>query len=165
MRYQKQGLAWMLSREATGANPAGGMLCDEQGLGKTITAIALIASSPCEVCQHWGVASLSPSPDGNSQGFHWQHPAVLQEAGGDSGETIAPEPQPEQNAELNGAVGSVQQESAPGRLLPIRSTLIVMPKSLLGQWAAAIATWVSPRVARIHSFLPFCRCSLHVPAM
>ena len=49
MRYQKQGLAWMLSREAAGANPAGGMLCDEQGLGKTITAIALIASHPCEV--------------------------------------------------------------------------------------------------------------------
>ena len=57
MRYQKQGLAWMLSREATGTNPAGGMLCDEQGLGKTITAIALIASNPCQVCRHWVLQS------------------------------------------------------------------------------------------------------------
>lgn len=37
----------MLRREQQGL-PSGGMLCDEQGLGKTATAIALIVSNPYE---------------------------------------------------------------------------------------------------------------------
>lgn len=48
MRHQQRGLAWMLQREAEGEGPHFGMLCDEQGLGKTAQAMALIASNPCQ---------------------------------------------------------------------------------------------------------------------
>ena len=42
-KHQRISLAWMLRREQEN-NARGGMLCDEQGLGKTITLISLIAT-------------------------------------------------------------------------------------------------------------------------
>lgn len=58
--HQQRALAWMLHREREAAKPAvaGGILGDDQGLGKTITAIALLltnvpgqvrTSSPCNI--------------------------------------------------------------------------------------------------------------------
>lgn len=51
--HQKRALAWMLHREQPGTKPpvAGGLLADDQGLGKTVTAIALLLRHPPdEVC-------------------------------------------------------------------------------------------------------------------
>lgn len=50
LSYQKRALAWLLHREEAGAKPAvaGGLLADDQGLGKTVTAIALLLSHPPE---------------------------------------------------------------------------------------------------------------------
>lgn len=45
MRHQKLALAWMLHRERSAANPRGGILADDQGLGKTISTIALIVTN------------------------------------------------------------------------------------------------------------------------
>ncbi|EIE25847.1 hypothetical protein COCSUDRAFT_40099 [Coccomyxa subellipsoidea C-169] len=44
LRHQKRGLAWMLKREKL--QPAGGILADDQGVGKTLTALALVVSDP-----------------------------------------------------------------------------------------------------------------------
>lgn len=46
--YQKRALAWMQHREEADAKPpvAGGLLADDQGLGKTVTAIALLLKHP-----------------------------------------------------------------------------------------------------------------------
>eukprot|EP00798_Chlamydomonas_sp_ICE-L_P030148 gene30148-35126_t len=41
MRHQKMALAWMCKRE-TMSRPRGGILADDQGLGKTVSSIALI---------------------------------------------------------------------------------------------------------------------------
>ncbi len=52
--YQKRGLAWMLHREQAAGKPAvsGGLLADDQGLGKTVTTIALLLSHPpSQVCR------------------------------------------------------------------------------------------------------------------
>ncbi|KAK9805404.1 hypothetical protein WJX73_001738 [Symbiochloris irregularis] len=43
--YQKHALAWMLDREASRAGPRGGLLADEQGLGKTVQMLALICTN------------------------------------------------------------------------------------------------------------------------
>ena len=43
--YQKVALAWMLARES-GEGGGGGILADEQGLGKTVEAAALIGTAP-----------------------------------------------------------------------------------------------------------------------
>lgn len=45
MRHQRLALAWMLHRERSAANPRGGILADDQGLGKTISTIALIVTN------------------------------------------------------------------------------------------------------------------------
>lgn len=45
MKHQRLALAWMLHRERTAANPRGGILADDQGLGKTVSTIALIVTN------------------------------------------------------------------------------------------------------------------------
>lgn len=45
MRHQRLALAWMLQRERLAANPRGGILADDQGLGKTVSTIALIVTN------------------------------------------------------------------------------------------------------------------------
>ena len=45
MRHQKRALAWAKKREAT-ARCRGGVLADDQGLGKTISTLAIIVSCP-----------------------------------------------------------------------------------------------------------------------
>ncbi|KAF8398654.1 hypothetical protein HHK36_014509 [Tetracentron sinense] len=42
LRHQKIALAWMLQKETTSLHCLGGILADDQGLGKTISMIALI---------------------------------------------------------------------------------------------------------------------------
>lgn len=46
--HQKRALAWMLHREQADTRPlvAGGLLADDQGLGKTVTTIALLLKHP-----------------------------------------------------------------------------------------------------------------------
>ena len=46
LRHQRRAVSWMRRREAVGSSPRGGMLADDQGLGKTFSAIALIAANP-----------------------------------------------------------------------------------------------------------------------
>ncbi|CAM6086861.1 unnamed protein product [Calypogeia fissa] len=42
MKHQRIALAWMIVREIDDSNPRGGILADDQGMGKTITTISLI---------------------------------------------------------------------------------------------------------------------------
>lgn len=68
--HQKRALAWMQHREQPGTKPpvAGGLLADDQGLGKTVTTIALLLKHPptkvcpndcasicktCHMCRPW----------------------------------------------------------------------------------------------------------------
>ena len=45
MRHQRRALAWGLKREATPEH-RGGILADDQGLGKTVSMLAIIVSAP-----------------------------------------------------------------------------------------------------------------------
>ncbi|CAN1149762.1 Helicase-like transcription factor CHR28 [Linum perenne] len=49
MRHQRIALSWMAQKETSGFNCSGGILADDQGLGKTISTIALILKerAPC----------------------------------------------------------------------------------------------------------------------
>ncbi len=44
MRHQRMALAWMFKRELESA-PPGGILADDQGLGKTVSTISLIVTN------------------------------------------------------------------------------------------------------------------------
>ncbi|DBA87227.1 TPA: hypothetical protein ACH3X1_004293 [Trebouxia sp. C0004] len=60
--HQKRALAWMMHREHATGKPAvqGGLLADDQGLGKTVTTIALLLSHP--PTQEWLCRSSSSQP-------------------------------------------------------------------------------------------------------
>jgi SNF2 family DNA or RNA helicase len=45
--YQRAALAWCLRRERGSVEPRGGLLADEQGLGKTVQMLSLCLRSPC----------------------------------------------------------------------------------------------------------------------
>ncbi|CAL1397893.1 unnamed protein product [Linum trigynum] len=49
MRHQRIALSWMVHKETSGINCSGGILADDQGLGKTISTISLILKerAPC----------------------------------------------------------------------------------------------------------------------
>ncbi len=49
MQLQRIALAWMLKRENEGHSPLGGLLADDQGLGKTISTLALILKNRAPV--------------------------------------------------------------------------------------------------------------------
>jgi hypothetical protein len=44
MRHQRMALAWMVKREL-GSHPRGGILADDQGLGKTVSTMSLIVTN------------------------------------------------------------------------------------------------------------------------
>lgn len=46
--YQLTAAAWMLKRECDRAQPFGGMIADEMGIGKTITSLACVVGNPPE---------------------------------------------------------------------------------------------------------------------
>ncbi|KID75549.1 SNF2 family domain-containing protein, partial [Metarhizium brunneum ARSEF 3297] len=46
--YQLTAAAWMLKRECDRAQPLGGMIADEMGIGKTITSLACVVGNPPE---------------------------------------------------------------------------------------------------------------------
>ena len=46
--FQKQGLSWLLDREASASTVCGGILADEMGMGKTLQILALLLASPAK---------------------------------------------------------------------------------------------------------------------
>ena len=101
LRHQRRALAWMQTREAGHSTPVGGLLADDQGLGKTLTAISLIVS-----CR--------PPP----------RPSVPRPAAGSAASRAA-------------APSPLLQHGVPG------GTLVVVPTSVLRQWARELSTRVS----------------------
>eukprot|EP00850_Spirogloea_muscicola_P026369 SM006929S21013 [mRNA] locus=s6929:93:761:+ [translate_table: standard] len=63
MKHQRLALAWMEKRES-GAYPAGGILADDQGLGKTVSTIALILKCRAPTT----AAAMPPSQNGGGDG-------------------------------------------------------------------------------------------------
>lgn len=127
LRHQRIALSWMIQKEIANQHCSGGILADDQGLGKTISTIALILKERPQ--------SIKPSPG--------------------SVEKVEPETVNLDDDDDDGATGIevIKQESADcelkynGRLressLPMRQakgrpsagTLVVCPTSVLRQWA------------------------------
>ncbi|KAG7650164.1 putative DNA helicase chromatin remodeling C2H2 family [Arabidopsis thaliana] len=124
LRHQRIALSWMAQKETSGFPCSGGILADDQGLGKTVSTIALILkerSKPAQACEEstkkeifdlesetGECAPLKPS--GRSK--HFEHSQLLSnenKVGGDS-------------------VGKVTGRPAAG-------TLVVCPTSVMRQWA------------------------------
>lgn len=148
MPYQKEGLAWMRSRETTKLH--GGILADEQGLGKTLQTIGLI------------LANVPKPPRNRDSSEQRGSGAAAVAAGTASAAAATPETKfsPTGRADRRGSadVGGRDQDDSRGarasgnndaaaspddrsreriEVPPLR-TLIVAPPALLDQWASEI---------------------------
>ncbi|KAF5747391.1 transcription termination factor 2 isoform X5 [Tripterygium wilfordii] len=130
LRHQKIALAWMLQKEIRSLHCLGGILADDQGLGKTISVIALIQmqrslqskSKSEDLCDHKTEAlNLDDDDDENGRGGPDK---VNQDGVSDDVKSI-----PEVSTSMR----------AFSRKRPAAGTLVVCPASVVRQWARELA--------------------------
>jgi SNF2 family DNA or RNA helicase len=74
--HQSEGIKWMIGRELDNSGARGGLLCDDPGLGKTLTTLAMIAANtvnenmesnlivcPVSLLEQWRDAARKVFPD------------------------------------------------------------------------------------------------------
>jgi SNF2 family DNA or RNA helicase len=134
LRHQRLALAWMSRRESGAAQPIGGILADDQGLGKTVTTIALIACNPRHGQQLVALPPLrrAGSDEGGNSAGAGAGPSAAREGGGGGREA---EEGDEEIIEID------LSESERGKLVPASgsslaegATLVVCPTTVLHQW-------------------------------
>ncbi|XP_051135086.1 helicase-like transcription factor CHR28 [Andrographis paniculata] len=132
LKHQRIALSWMVNKETRGGCCSGGILADDQGLGKTISTIALLLKER---------SPSSKTPERNEKQVKTEM-LNLDEDDDGAEETLAriegPESHPLNALPANGGKASVQ---ANGR--PSGGTLIVCPTSVLRQWADELQNKVS----------------------
>jgi SNF2 family DNA or RNA helicase len=123
LRHQKIALAWMLQKETSSLHCLGGILADDQGLGKTISMIALIQMQK---------SLLSKSkPEGETS---IKTEALNLDEDDDNGTIIIDKPkQDEESVDVKPQKSTPVQEFRTRR--PAAGTLVVCPASVLRQWA------------------------------
>ncbi|XVF67050.1 hypothetical protein PTKIN_Ptkin10aG0089900 [Pterospermum kingtungense] len=129
LRHQKIALHWMLQRETRSGYCLGGILADDQGLGKTISMIALIQmqkileskSKSEDLAKHKTVALNLDDDDDNDKGNgNGGSDKVKQSGQSDDTKSIP---------EVSTSTGAFSRQRLPA------GTLVVCPASVLRQWA------------------------------
>ncbi|KAI9084982.1 hypothetical protein K1719_032974 [Acacia pycnantha] len=128
LRHQKIALAWMLQKENRSLHCLGGILADDQGLGKTISMIALIQMQK----------SLQSKSKTDEMYYHKAEALNLDEDDdNDKGNVTVG--QSKKNEEIGDIKPSKSVRSSStkvrGRKRPAAGTLVVCPASVLRQWA------------------------------
>ncbi|CAM8987954.1 unnamed protein product [Rhodiola kirilowii] len=124
LKHQKIALAWMLQKETKSCTCAGGILADDQGLGKTISMIALIQM------QRYMDSEKSNTNDNCTQ-------EALNLDDDDDNTDAAPlsvdQNNEHQQSKLTPSIGI--SAGSFNRKKPAAKTLVVCPASVLRQWA------------------------------
>lgn len=126
LRHQKIALAWMVQKEQSSVACAGGILADDQGLGKTISTIALILKQK---------SSSKPKLDDS----HNSKAEALNLDDDDGKATIVDDDKDEVKL-ITQASSSTQKLS---NRKPAAGSLVVCPASVLRQWARELDDKVS----------------------
>ncbi|XP_022724463.1 helicase-like transcription factor CHR28 isoform X2 [Durio zibethinus] len=119
LRHQRIALSWMTQKEKAGLHCLGGILADDQGLGKTVSTIALI------------LMERPPSSGASSQDTR---KVELETLNLDDDDEEMKQESDNNQVMANGTSkkSSCTSEQAKGR--PAAGTLIVCPTSVLRQW-------------------------------
>ncbi|KAL1803552.1 hypothetical protein ACET3Z_032199 [Daucus carota] len=137
LRHQKIALAWMLQKETKSPHCAGGILADDQGLGKTISMTALIlkqkflqSKTRPEVASQMTAEALNLDDDEDNE-------ITVLDQGKLDGES--------NDLELLPEARTSRQEFK--SLWPQAGTLVVCPASVLRQWARELDEKVAAEVS------------------
>ncbi|KAM1033287.1 hypothetical protein TB2_036290 [Malus domestica] len=134
LRHQRIALSWMVQKETASLHCSGGILADDQGLGKTISTIALILKErpSSGACQDVKMHKLETLDLDNDDDMPFEIGGKKQHA--DAHEVIS-------NGTPNESIKPLIQ--AKGR--PAAGTLVVCPTSVLRQWAEELQNKVTEK--------------------
>ncbi|BFI42047.1 protein Mpsnf1.22 [Marchantia polymorpha subsp. ruderalis] len=142
LKHQRIALNWMEEREAKKGLPYGGILADDQGLGKTISTISLILKARAPLKK---AAEASGSPPLESATVDLDDDDDVHTLGGSSVNSSTAGEKNDTNLHLN--EGTLEKAMKPGgkkaqeevkhtgsKGRPAAGTLVVCPTSVLRQW-------------------------------
>lgn len=126
LRHQKIALAWMLQKETRSLHCLGGILADDQGLGKTVSMISLIQTQK-------SLQSKAELEDGSKT----KAEALNLDDDDDNGIGTADSVKMQQTGESDDVkpIQEVKTTRAISKRRPAAGTLVVCPASILRQWA------------------------------
>ncbi|XAR66424.1 DNA helicase [Bertholletia excelsa] len=136
LRHQRIALSWMVQKEKAGYPCSGGILADDQGLGKTISTIALILKERAPSSRAF-LDNLKPNK--------------METLNLDEDDDCGSEPdQSKQDAESfqvvsNGTSTKGCETSIQAKGRPAAGTLVVCPTSVLRQWADELRNKVTSK--------------------
>uniref|UniRef100_A0A0D3GWZ4 Uncharacterized protein n=1 Tax=Oryza barthii TaxID=65489 RepID=A0A0D3GWZ4_9ORYZ len=162
LRHQKMALAWMVSKENS-SHCAGGILADDQGLGKTVSTIALIQKQRIQQSKFMSVDSDrlkaealnlddddEAAPVADNKGEQTKNDEPRKDLGAGSSSTAAgtgdvetcaslmntaPDKTVERNVERKKKSKASTSSTMQSMTRPAAGTLVVCPASVLKQWA------------------------------
>ncbi|KAL6614383.1 hypothetical protein ACP70R_036653 [Stipagrostis hirtigluma subsp. patula] len=134
LRHQKIALSWMVQKETSGSHCSGGILADDQGLGKTISTISLILTERPPVPQFsatkkepFEAVTLDDDDDDECSEPHLKKPT----------QTC--------NPEVTSSAVKKENPIVEVKTRPAAGTLVVCPTSVLRQWAGELKNKVTSK--------------------
>ncbi|WOL12968.1 helicase-like transcription factor CHR28 isoform X1 [Canna indica] len=138
LRHQRIALHWMVQKETASLHCCGGILADDQGLGKTISTIALI------------VTERSPSPKQSPSEGHQDRLEAFNLDDDDNDDNNVSEINVAKKLRSCSPTVASESKRTENSLMTVKSrpaagTLVVCPTSVLRQWAEELKTKVASR--------------------
>ncbi|CAK9136641.1 unnamed protein product [Ilex paraguariensis] len=136
LRHQRIALSWMVHKETVSLHCSGGILADDQGLGKTISTIALILkerSPSSKLC------STTETKQTEMETLNLDEDEDEDEPKLDGLKQAA------QSFQVNGSTIDCRSTSVLGKGRPAAGTLVVCPTSVLRQWYEELGNKVTSK--------------------
>ncbi|XP_042519799.1 helicase-like transcription factor CHR28 [Macadamia integrifolia] len=135
LRHQKIALSWMAQKETASLHCSGGILADDQGLGKTISTIALILKERSPASK----MSSVPIKQGDSEALN------LDEDDNGSPQLDGMKQDGEPGCGTSKMTINSDNSCFPVKGRPSAGTLVVCPTSVLRQWAEELHNKVTSK--------------------